>query len=85
MPSSVMPNSPALYVMSDTDLIEQQVSKVAEENGYHSQHIKNVTFKKISKSSSWRIESVEDLDKHLKFHSEDGFLVLLLDLHNLLV
>ena len=49
----------------DTDLIEQQVSKVAEENGYHSQHIKNVTFKKISKSSSWRIESVEDLDKHL--------------------
>ena len=48
----------------DTDLIEQQVSKVAEENGYHSQHIKNVTFKKISKSSSWRIESVEDLDKH---------------------
>jgi DNA polymerase III delta prime subunit len=49
----------------DTDLIEQQVSKVAEENGYHSQHIKNVTFKKISKSSSWRIESVEDLEKHL--------------------
>ena len=49
----------------DTDMIEQQVSKVAEENGYHSQHIKNVTFKKISKSSSWRIESVEDLDKHL--------------------
>ena len=49
----------------DTDLIEQQVSKVAEENGYHSQLIKNVTFKKISKSSSWRIESVEDLDKHL--------------------
>lgn len=49
----------------DTDLIEQQVSKVAEENGYHSKHIKNVTFKKISKSSSWRIESVEDLDKHL--------------------
>ncbi len=46
-------------------LIEQQVSKVAEENGYHSQHIKNVTFQKISKSSSWRIESVEDLDKHL--------------------
>ena len=36
----------------DTDMIEQQVSKVAEENGYHSQHIKNVTFKKISKSSS---------------------------------
>lgn len=49
----------------DTDLIEQQVGKVAEENGYHSQHIKNVTFKRISKSSSWRIESVEDLDKHL--------------------
>lgn len=49
----------------DTDLIEQQVSKVAEENGYYSQHIKNVAFKKISKSSSWRIESVEDLDKHL--------------------
>lgn len=49
----------------DTDMIERQVSKVAEENGYHSQHIKNVTFKKISKSSSWRIESVEDLDKHL--------------------
>ena len=49
----------------DTDLIEQQVSKVAEENGYHSQHIKNVTFKKISKSSSWRIESVEDLDRYL--------------------
>lgn len=49
----------------DTDLIEQQVSKIAEENGYHSKHIKNVTFKKISKSSSWRIESVEDLDKHL--------------------
>lgn len=49
----------------DTDLIEQQVNKVAEENGYHSQHIKNVTFKKISKSSSWRIESVEDLDRYL--------------------
>lgn len=49
----------------DTDLIEQQVSRVAEENGYHTKQIKNVTFKKISKSSSWRIESVEDLDKHL--------------------
>lgn len=49
----------------DTDLIEQQVSRIAEENGYYSKHIKNVTFKKISKSLSWRIESVEDLDKYL--------------------
>lgn len=49
----------------DTDLIARQVSKVAEENGYYTKHIKNVTFKKISKSSSWRIESVEDMDKHL--------------------
>ena len=44
----------------DTDLIEQQVSKVAEENGYHSQHIKNVTFKKLVNphhggSNQWKI------------------------------
>lgn len=49
----------------DTDLIEQQVSRLAQESGYHTKQIKNVTLKKISKSSSWRIESVEDLDKHL--------------------
>lgn len=49
----------------DTDLIARQVSKVAEENGYYAKQIKNVTFKKISKSSSWRIESVEDVDRHL--------------------
>lgn len=49
----------------DTDLIERQVSKIAEENGYHTKKIKNVTLKKISKTSSWRIESVEDMDKYL--------------------
>lgn len=49
----------------DTEAIEQQVSKVAEENGYHSKQIKNVTFKKVSKTSSWRIETVEDIDRYL--------------------
>ena len=49
----------------DTDFIEQQVSKVAEENGYQCKQIKNVTLKKINKTSSWRIESVEDVDKYL--------------------
>ena len=49
----------------DTDLIEQQVSRVAEENGYQRKQVKNISFKKIAKTSSWRIESVEDVDKHL--------------------
>lgn len=49
----------------DTDLIEQQVSQLEQESGYHTKQIKNVTLKKISKTSSWRIESVEDVDKHL--------------------
>ena len=49
----------------DMDMIEQQVSRVAEESGYHSKQIKNITFKKVSRTSSWRIESVEDIDRYL--------------------
>ena len=49
----------------DTDLIEQQVNKVAEENGYQRKQVKNIAFKKIAKTSTWRIESVEDVDKYL--------------------
>lgn len=49
----------------DTQLIEQQVSKVAEENGYQYRQVKNIPFKKMAKASSWRIESVEDLDRYL--------------------
>ncbi len=49
----------------DTKLIEQQVNKVAEENGYQCRKVKNIPFKKMAKTSSWRIESVEDLDRYL--------------------
>lgn len=49
----------------DTKSIEQQVNKVAEENGYQYRQVKNIPFKKMAKTSSWRIESVEDLDRYL--------------------
>lgn len=49
----------------DTKSIEQQVNKVAEENGYRCRQVKNIPFKKMTKTSSWRIESVEDLDRYL--------------------
>ncbi len=49
----------------DSSSIEQQVHKVAEENGYQYRQVKNIPFKKMAKTSSWRIESVEDLDRHL--------------------
>ncbi len=49
----------------DTDAIEQRANKVAEENGYRYRQVKNIPFKKMAKTSSWRIESVEDLDRYL--------------------
>ncbi|MDE7311388.1 MAG: BREX system P-loop protein BrxC [Eubacterium sp.] len=49
----------------DTRSIEQQVHKVAEENGYQYRQVKNIPFKKMAKTSSWRIESVEALDRYL--------------------
>ena len=49
----------------NTKSIEQQVNKVAEENGYQYRRVKNIPFKKVAKTSSWRIESVEDLDRYL--------------------
>lgn len=49
----------------DTDLIEQQVSKVAEENGYQRKQVKNISFKKIAKTSSWHIENKEDVDRYI--------------------
>jgi len=49
----------------DMRSIEQQVSKVAEENGYQCRQIKNIQFRKIAKTLSWRIESVEDLNRYL--------------------
>lgn len=49
----------------NADDIEQQVNRLAEENGYNRKQVKNVSFKKIARTSSWRIESVEDMDKYL--------------------
>jgi hypothetical protein len=49
----------------DTDLIEQQVSKVAEENGYQCKRVKNISFKKIAKTSSWHIENKEDVERYI--------------------
>lgn len=49
----------------DTRSIEQQVNKVAEENGYQCRQVKNIPFKKMTRTLSWRIESVEDLDRYL--------------------
>ncbi len=49
----------------NTDFIEQQVSKVAEENGYQCKQIKNISFKKIAKTSSWHIENKEDVDRYI--------------------
>lgn len=49
----------------DIKLIEQQANKVAEEHGYQYRQVKNIPFKKMTKTSSWRIESVEDLDRYL--------------------
>ena len=49
----------------DTRSIEQQVNKVAEENGYQCRQVKNIAFKKMTRTLSWRIESVEDLDRYL--------------------
>lgn len=50
----------------DTKSIEQQVNKIAEENGYQCRQVKNIPFKKMAKTSSWRIESVDDLDRYLE-------------------
>lgn len=49
----------------DTDLIEQQVSRVAEENGYQCKRVKNISFKKIAKTSSWHIENKEDVERYI--------------------
>ncbi len=49
----------------DIESIEQQIHKVAEENGYQYRQVKNIPFRKMAKTSSWRIESVEDLDRYL--------------------
>lgn len=49
----------------DTNVIEQQVKEVIKEKGYYGKKVKNVTLKKVSKTSSWRIESVEDVDRYL--------------------
>lgn len=49
----------------DTGSIEQQVNKVAEENGYHCREVKNIPFRKIAKTSSWRIESREDVERYI--------------------
>ncbi|TGY98248.1 BREX system P-loop protein BrxC [Petralouisia muris] len=49
----------------DTDLIEQQVSKVAEENGFQCKRVKNISFKKIAKTSSWHIENKEDVERYI--------------------
>lgn len=49
----------------DMETIEQQICKVAEENGYQCKQVKNIPFKKISKTSSWRIETMEDVEQYL--------------------
>ena len=49
----------------DTNFIEQQVNKVTKENGYQCKQVKNISFKKIAKTSSWRIETVEDIEQYL--------------------
>lgn len=49
----------------DTNVIEQQVKEVIKEKGYYGKKVKNITLKKVSKTSSWRIESVEDVDRYL--------------------
>lgn len=49
----------------DMETIEQQIYKVAEENGYQCKQVKNIPFKKISKTSSWRIETLEDVEQYL--------------------
>lgn len=50
----------------DIDLIEQQVSRVAEESGYHCKQVKNISFKKVAKTSSWHIENKEDVDRYIE-------------------
>ncbi len=49
----------------DTDLIEQQVIRVAEENGYQCKQVKNISFKKIARTSSWHIENKEDVERYI--------------------
>lgn len=49
----------------DTKSIELQVNQAAKENGYQYKRVKNIPFKKMAKTSSWRIESVEDLNQYL--------------------
>lgn len=49
----------------DTESIERQVHKAAEENGYQYRQVKNIPLKKMTKTSSWRIESAEELDRYL--------------------
>ena len=47
----------------DTDLIERQVNKVAEEKGYHCKQVRNISFKKIARTSSWHIENEKELSR----------------------
>jgi len=50
----------------DTYLIEQQVSQIAEEKGYHCKQVKNISFKKVAKTSSWHIENKEDVERYIE-------------------
>ncbi len=49
----------------DPDLIEEQVSRIAEENGYQPKQVKNIAFRKIARTSSWHIENKEDVDRYI--------------------
>lgn len=50
----------------DTYSIEQQVSQIAEEKGYHYKQVKNISFKKIARTSSWHIENKEDVERYIE-------------------
>lgn len=50
----------------DTYSIERQVSQIAEEKGYHCKQVKNISFKKIAKTSFWHIENKEDVERYIE-------------------
>ena len=56
-----------IRLLNEMDQMDQEIAlQKAEENGYKPRQVKNIPFKKIAKTSSWRIENEEDVERHIE-------------------
>ncbi|MCI8327493.1 MAG: BREX system P-loop protein BrxC [Lachnospiraceae bacterium] len=54
-----------IRLFNEMDQMDRQMNRVEEEDGYRAKQIKNMSLKRVAKTSSWRIESIEDMDRYL--------------------